>query len=326
METLEELRGQEQHRGSSSSSTGSSSRIVSRHGHDNRIRNVSAAIETRNSRIQHLRVEVKESTSGRMDTDKFDSSTIAFDCPDEEFRSIEASLCLELHRTTSNEPLRIVRQTRGQKGLEAWPARVRRYDQRNMPDTNSAYAALISNICERDTAKDVEQFDDILRAFINEMNKFENRFGKIRDEEKMLADKKLMPESLLNNRFRGTTMSYSELLLALENIINDKVATVRTVRRRKNDTSAPMEIGMAAKEDGENASQEGDQRIVDLALQAVYQGTDKGKWSFGKGQSWNEKGGKGGKNGGKNSWQKGSGKKGSKGQEKGGKGEMVRRR
>ena len=33
----------------------------------------------------------------------------------------------------------------------------------------------------------------------------------------MLAVKKLMPESLLNNRFRGTTMSYSELIVALEN-------------------------------------------------------------------------------------------------------------
>ena len=72
----------------------------------------------------------------------------------------------------------------------------------------------------------------------------------------MLAVKKLMPENLLNYRFRGTTMSYSELLVALENIIIDKVATVPTARSRKNDTSAPMEIGLAAKEDGENASQE----------------------------------------------------------------------
>ena len=48
-------------------------------------------------------------------------------------------------------------------------------------------------------------------------------------------------------------------------------------------------------------------------MQAVYKGTGKGKWDFGKGQNWNEKGGKGGKNGGKNSWQKGSGKKEAKG-------------
>ena len=131
----------------------------------------------------------------------------------------------------------------------------------------------------------------------------------------MLAVKKLMPESLLNYRFRGTTMSHSELIVALENIIVDKAAMVPTARGTKHDTSAPMEIGMAAKEDGENASQEGDQRIIDLALQAVYKGTGKGKWGFSKGQNWNEKGGKGGKDGGKNSWQKGSGKKGGKGQE-----------
>ena len=117
-----------------------------------------------------------------------------------------------------------------------------------MSDKNSAYAALISNISEKDSAKDVEQFDDIRGTFTNEMNKFENRFGKIRDEEKMLAVKKLMPESLLNNRFQGTTMSYSELIIALENIIIDKESTVPSSKSRRNGTSAPMEIGMAAKE------------------------------------------------------------------------------
>ena len=113
---------------------------------------------------------------------------------------------------------------------------------RNMSDKISAYAALVSNISERDISKDVEQFDDILRTFINETNKFENRFGTIRNEEKMLAVKKLMPESLANYRFRGTTISYSELFVALENIIIDKAATVPTARNRKTDTSAPMEI------------------------------------------------------------------------------------
>ena len=50
--------------------------------------------------------------------DKFDSSTIAVDCPEAEFRLIEASLYQVLHRTTANEPLRIVQQTKGQKGFE----------------------------------------------------------------------------------------------------------------------------------------------------------------------------------------------------------------
>ena len=112
-------------------------------------------------------------------------------------------------------------------------------------------------------------------------------------------------------------MSYNELSVALENIIADKVATVPTARSRKHDTRAPMEIGMAAKEDGENASQEGDQRIVGPALQAVYKGT-----GFGKGQSWSEKGGKGGiggkggKDGGKNPGRKAVARKEAKGKKK----------
>ena len=66
---------------------------------------------------------------------------------------------------------------------------VRRYDARNTSDRSSTYAALISNISERHRAKDVEQFDDILRNFINETHKYEGRFGKTRDEEKILAVK-----------------------------------------------------------------------------------------------------------------------------------------
>ena len=38
--------------------------------------------------------------------------------------------------------------------------------------------------------------DNTLRTLINETNKFESRFGKIRDEKKMLGVKKLMLESL----------------------------------------------------------------------------------------------------------------------------------
>ena len=80
----------------------------------------------------------------------------------------------------------------------------------------------------------MEQFDDILRTFINEINKFESRFGAIRDEEKMLAVKKLMPESLLNCRFRVTTMSYNEpIICAGEHIIVDKVVTVSDSQKQE---------------------------------------------------------------------------------------------
>ena len=43
---------------------------------------------------------------------------------------------------------------------------------------------LTNNISEKDRAKHVEQFDDILRTFINEVDKFESKLGAIRDEEK----------------------------------------------------------------------------------------------------------------------------------------------
>ena len=136
-------------------------------------------------------------------------------------------LCQVLHRTAANEPLE--NGARGHKGFEAWHEIVRRL---GLSYTKAAYAVLISNISEGDRAKD------------------EDRFGTIRDEEKMLAVKKPMLESLLNDRLRATTTSYSELLLAQLNIIIDKVERVPTARNRKIDTSAPMEIGMAATDDG----------------------------------------------------------------------------
>ena len=44
-------------------------------------------------------------------TDRFDNSTLAVDCSDEECRTIEASLYQVLHRKTANEPLGIMQQT-----------------------------------------------------------------------------------------------------------------------------------------------------------------------------------------------------------------------
>ena len=119
--------------------------------------------------------------------DKVDRSTLAEVCTEADFRTFQTAL----YRTT-HEPLRTVQQEEGQRGLEAWQLVV---------DRSSACAALISTISERDRAKDVEQIDDSLRNFTNDTNKYEGRFGEIRDEEKILAVKKSMPESLQNYRF-----------------------------------------------------------------------------------------------------------------------------
>ena len=168
---------------------------------------------------------------------------------------------------------------------------MRRCDQRSTSDKKSAYAALISNVSERYRAKDAEQFDGILRTFINETNKFENRLGKTRDEEKMLAVKKLMLDSLLNFRFRGTTLNYEELPIALENIIIDMVSRASATRQMKFDTRAPMEREIGAKDDSESSKEEGHQRIMEITKERakafggperVQAGTHRGTQAGGK--------------------------------------------
>ena len=181
-----------------------------------------------------------------------------------------------------------------------------------MSDKKSEHAALISNVSEKDRAKDVEQFNDILRTFINEMNKFESRFGAIRDEEKMLAVKKLMPESLLNYRFRGTTMSDSEIIIALENIIVDKVSTTGGMTR-----VLQWRLGWQQKKTEKVRAKKEIREPWILPCRPFTKEQVRENWDSAKVKI----GGKGGTDGGKNSWQKGSGKKGGKGQEKGGKGD-----
>ena len=95
-------------------------------------------------------------------SDKRDISTLARDCTDEEFRTIEA-----------NETQKIVQQqTREQKGFEVWPAIVGRDDQWNVSGKKLSS-------CSTD-----RQLDDILRTLVHETNEFEKRCDKIRDEDK----------------------------------------------------------------------------------------------------------------------------------------------
>ena len=58
-------------------------------------------------------------------------------------------------------------------------------------------SALISNISERDRAKDLEQLDDIMWTLNDETNRSENRFGTVKDEDRMLAVKNPTPESVV---------------------------------------------------------------------------------------------------------------------------------
>ena len=52
--------------------------------------------------------------------DKVERSTLAVDFTEADFRTFETALYQILHRTTTNEPLRMVQQVQGQRGIEAW--------------------------------------------------------------------------------------------------------------------------------------------------------------------------------------------------------------
>ena len=98
-----------------------------------------------------------------------------------------------------------------------------------------------------------------------------------------------MPESSQNYRLRGTTLPYEELLIATENITIDKVTAHSVSKVKKIDTSAPVEIGMTAGTDGEEACEGWYRKASQLAVQAAYRGTGaKGGWNGGKGPSWSE--------------------------------------
>ena len=191
--------------------------------------------------------------------------------------------------------------------FEAWHAFARRYDQRNTSDKNSEYAALFSNICERYQDRDVEQFDDVLGAVINETDKFENRFGKIRDEEEMFAVKKLM--------LGGATLKHDELRIALENIIVDKVSPAPTVRQKKVDTCAPKETERPRRIT-RKFERRRRQRIMHGHRTASRAQTNRQRQLGGArhGPSWNTQrytggnGGKGAHRGGQSSWEEGNGK------------------
>ena len=100
----------------------------------------------------------------------------------------------------------------------AWNLTVRKYDERNTSDTNSVYALLTRNVRDRNRPKNMEQFDT-------------SKFRRIGDEEKTPADKKRMPERLLNHTFRGTS-TCDEVISTLESHDNASRETQENTHQR----------------------------------------------------------------------------------------------
>ena len=61
------------------------------------------------------------------------------------------------------------------------------------------------------------------------------------------------------------------------------------------DTSAPMDIGIAARDDSVGSKEDGEGKTSDSAVQAVYKGTGRGNWNLRQRTNWRYAGGQGGK-------------------------------
>ena len=77
-----------------------------------------------------------------------------------------------------------------------------------------------------------------------------------------------MLESLLSDRFRGTTVTYDALIIALENMILDESHDHAKLEPMTPDTSSPMDIRVAAKDESDETRDDKEQRIADVAGQA----------------------------------------------------------
>ena len=165
-------------------------------------------------------------------TDKFDNSTLAVDCSEQDFA----------------EEVRPEEHV-GQE------LSIRSIDQQHQWTTWSQRCGAIRQYLEN---------------VINETNEFENRSDKISHEQKMLAVKMLMLESLLKFRFRGGTT----VEVRRASHFFGKHHYRQGIHSADNQT------------DDSEGSGEGDQRIMDFALQAGLQWNSKGNRRSGKGPRW----------------------------------------
>ena len=127
--------------------------------------------------------------------EKIDRDTLAVDCTKEEFRALETALYQVLHRTTANEPLKMVQQVEGQRGFEAWHTK----PQVQLPAAISVTVHLLANM-ETDEVKsdtslkfdefnnEVEMYDIVDRSMAEEKNLGPNTFPLTRSYALKLGD------------------------------------------------------------------------------------------------------------------------------------------
>jgi hypothetical protein len=152
------------------------------------------------------------------------------------------------------------------KGLRAWQSLSKWFDAREAGDKEAAYSAITT----QERAKSEEELQEKFIAYEKAIKEYEERFTTIQEEAKIVALKKMIPESILVQRFRGRkSSSYRDLREELVAFLTDKVSG-----------SAPMDISMVNKPAGVDEKSEmkggGEEESVLLAFQKGGKGKGKG--------------------------------------------------
>ena len=114
-------------------------------------------------------------------------------------------------------------------GLRAWQNMSKWYDGREASDKSASYAAVTS----QSQAKNEDELHKMFIEYEKKVKDYEERFGPIADEAKIVALKNIIPDAIMANRFRGKRMTtYQAFRSDLVDFMTD----------RPNKGAAPMDI------------------------------------------------------------------------------------
>ena len=196
-------------------------------------------------------------------------------------REFSAKLYRLLTKHTEGEAAKYVRTAGLSKGLKAWHNLAKWYDARDAGDKEANYAQIIM----QDRANNEHDFSSKFLAYEKLLKEYEEKFGMIQEEAKIVGLKRIVPNELMSQRFRGKKFTtYKALRSEVVSFVADKPL----------EQQAQMEVSTVM-DDAKNK---------DVQKTTADNCDSEELYSFPRREDWKGGSGKGG------SWEKGFGKKG----------------
>ena len=159
-------------------------------------------------------LELVEVSKVPIEEDKLDVSKH----PD--IRKFSKLLFTQLSDKLTGEPIKFVNKEARGHGLAAWRELVNWYDPRANVDKAAAYAKIVS---PSRRAKDTKQTIELMNVWEQMVANYEVRHGVIDDVGKITGLKQILPESLIDNHFRGKIYEkFQSFRQDVTNFLNDR--------------------------------------------------------------------------------------------------------